>query len=47
MEMIHGYNVFEHFGGFQKNVLIFHGDQDEIVPLEYGESSKAISSCKH
>lgn len=36
-DSIHGYDVFEHIGTFHKNVLIFHGDQDEIVPLEYGE----------
>lgn len=35
-ESIHGYDVFEHIGEFDKSVLIFHGDRDEIVPLEYG-----------
>lgn len=35
-ESIHGYNVFEHIGEFNKNVLIFHGDKDNIVSLEYG-----------
>lgn len=34
-ESIHKYNVFEHIGKFHKNVLIFHGDQDEIVSFKY------------
>ena len=45
-ETIHGYDVFEHIGKFNKNVLIFHGDQDEVVALKYGEESfKIVSSC--
>jgi uncharacterized protein len=35
-EMIHDYDIFEHIGNYNKKVIIFHGDQDEIVPLEYG-----------
>jgi uncharacterized protein len=42
IESIHGYNVFKHIGKFHKNVLIFHGDQDEIVPLEYGERASKL-----
>ncbi|MDQ0230303.1 alpha/beta hydrolase family protein [Metabacillus malikii] len=38
-ESLHGYSIFEHIGKFNKQVLIFHGDQDEIVPLEYGEKA--------
>lgn len=41
-ESIHGYNVFEHIGKFHKNVLIFHGDQDKIVGLEYGERASKL-----
>jgi pimeloyl-ACP methyl ester carboxylesterase len=41
-ETIHGYNVFEHIGKFHKNVLIFHGDKDEIVALEYGERASKV-----
>jgi dienelactone hydrolase len=41
-ESIHGYHVFEHIGRFHKNVLIFHGDQDEIVALEYGKRAAAL-----
>ncbi|ENH96925.1 putative cinnamoyl ester hydrolase [Gracilibacillus halophilus YIM-C55.5] len=44
-ESIHEYNVFDHIGTFNKNVLIFHGDQDEVVPLEYGK--KAEMSYPH
>ncbi|WP_197276394.1 S9 family peptidase [Bacillus sp. JCM 19034] len=41
-ESIHGYNVFEHIGKYDKNVLIFHGDQDEIVSLEYGKRAAKL-----
>lgn len=41
-ESIHGYNVFDHIGKFNKNVLIFHGDQDEIVALEYGKRAEKL-----
>lgn len=33
-ETIHDYDVYKHIGGFQREVLIIHGDRDEIVPLE-------------
>lgn len=36
-ETIHGYHTFDHIGKFNKNVLIFHGDQDNIISLSYGE----------
>lgn len=41
-ESIHGYNVFDHIGKFNKNVLIFHGDQDEIVALDYGNKAEEL-----
>lgn len=41
-EVIHRYDVYENIGKFHKNVLIFHGDQDEIVPLEYGERAATL-----
>jgi dienelactone hydrolase len=41
-ETIHGYNVFEHIGKFHKNVLIFHGDEDGVVALEYGERASKL-----
>jgi len=44
---IHGYNVFEHIGKFDKDVLIFHGDSDDIVALDYGErASKAYTHAR-
>lgn len=39
---LHGYDVFEHIGKYNKNVLIFHGDKDEIVSLSYGERAFAL-----
>lgn len=41
-ETIHGYDVFKNIGKFNKNVLIFHGDQDEIVALEYGKRAAKL-----
>jgi dienelactone hydrolase len=41
-ESIHGYNIFEHIGRFHKDVLIFHGDKDEIVPIEYGNKASKL-----
>ena len=46
-ETIHGYDVFKNIGKFNKNVLIFHGDQDEVVALEYGKkASKLYKNAK-
>lgn len=41
-ETIHNFDVFSHIGKYDKNVMIFHGDQDKIVPLEYGEKAASI-----
>lgn len=41
-ESIHNYRLFEHIGQFNKNVLIFHGDLDDIVALEYGEKASLL-----
>ena len=41
-ETIHGYDVFENIGKFSKSVLIFHGDQDEIIPIEYGKRATKL-----
>ncbi|QAA32876.1 alpha/beta hydrolase family protein [Clostridium manihotivorum] len=41
-ESIHGYDVFKHIGKFNKNTLIMHGDKDEVVPLEYGNSGSKL-----
>ncbi|GIO84126.1 cinnamoyl ester hydrolase [Paenibacillus faecis] len=44
-ESIHGYDVFEHMGTFDRNILIFHGDQDSVVSHEY--SKKALEHYPH
>lgn len=41
-ETLHNFNVFEHIGKFEKDVLIIHGDEDNIVPLEYSEKANEI-----
>lgn len=43
-ESIHRYDVFEHIGKFHKNVLIFHGDQDDIVALECAKRAASLYS---
>lgn len=39
-QTIHKYDVYKNIGKYSKNVLIFHGDKDEIVSLNY--SKKAL-----
>ncbi|UOQ49780.1 alpha/beta hydrolase [Gracilibacillus caseinilyticus] len=41
-ESIHDYDVFDHIGKFNKNVLIFHGDQDDIVSIDYGKRAEML-----
>ncbi|HEX3022902.1 MAG TPA: alpha/beta fold hydrolase [Lachnospiraceae bacterium] len=41
-ETIHGFDVFNTIGKYDRKVLIFHGDKDGIVPLEYGEKAASI-----
>jgi len=41
-ESIHGYDVFSHMGQFDKNVLIFHGDQDDIVAIDYAKKATEL-----
>lgn len=41
-ETLHNFNVFEHTGKFKKDVLIIHGDEDNIVPLEYSQKANEI-----
>jgi len=36
IEAVHGYDIYEHIGKYDREVLIFHGDKDEVVPVEYG-----------
>jgi dipeptidyl aminopeptidase/acylaminoacyl peptidase len=44
-ESIHDFDVFKEIGSYPNNVLILHGDKDEIVPLSYSE--KGVSTYKH
>lgn len=37
---IRDFYTFDNIGGFDKNVLIIHGDKDEIVSLNYSEQAK-------
>lgn len=41
-ETLHNFNVFEHIGKFKKDVLIIHGDEDRIIPLEYSIRANEI-----
>lgn len=41
-ETLHRFSVFEHIGNYHGNVLILHGDEDEIVPLEYSHRANEI-----
>lgn len=41
-ETLHNFNVFEHIGKFKKDVLIIHGNEDKIVPLEYSIRANEI-----
>jgi hypothetical protein len=42
VEYIWDLDVFSLIGEYDKDVLIFHGDQDAIVPLSYSERAKEI-----
>lgn len=37
---IHDFYTFDNIGGFEKDILIIHGDKDNIVPLNYAEKAK-------
>ncbi|MCR4922708.1 MAG: prolyl oligopeptidase family serine peptidase [Lachnospiraceae bacterium] len=39
---IHDFNVFDEIGSYPNNVLILHGDKDEIVPLSYSEKASKL-----
>lgn len=41
-EAIHGYDVFSQIGKYNKKVIIFHGDKDEVVPQEYVEKAASF-----
>lgn len=39
-ETIHDFYVFDNIGSFDKDILIIHGDKDNIVPLSYSQKAK-------
>jgi pimeloyl-ACP methyl ester carboxylesterase len=41
-EKILDYDVYEHIGNYEGDVLIFHGDADSLVPLIYSEKAAAV-----
>ena len=41
---LRGYDVLKHLGKFDKKVLIMHGDQDSIVPLDYSKRAQRAYS---
>lgn len=41
-ETLHNFNVLEHIDKFKKDILIIHGDEDKIVPLEYSQKANEI-----
>lgn len=46
-ETLHGFDVFGNIGKYSGDVLIMHGDKDNIVPAEYSERAQEIykNSC--
>ena len=41
-ESIHDFYIFNEIGSYPNNVLILHGDKDEIVPLAYSEKAASL-----
>ncbi len=39
---LRNFNVFEHMAGFDKKVLIMHGDKDDIVLIDYSKKAEKI-----
>lgn len=46
-ETLHDFNVFENIGKYPGNVLIMHGDKDNIVPVEYSKKAQKIYLNSH
>jgi len=42
IQSLQGYDVFEHIGGYNRDVILFHGDKDDIVNITYGEKAAGI-----
>ena len=41
-EELFDYNIYEDIENFNKDVLIIHGDSDDIVPLSYSERAAEV-----
>ena len=41
-ETLHGFDVFENIGKYSGDVLIMHGEKDDIVPVEYSGRAQEI-----
>ena len=41
-EKLMDYDVFAEIAGFDKPVLIIHGDADKVVPIEYGKRAEEV-----
>ena len=41
-ETLQGYSVFDHIGSYEGNVLILHGDRDQVVDLSYSQKAAAL-----
>lgn len=46
-ETLHGFSIFENIGKYSGDVLILHGDEDNIVPVEYSERAQKIYQNSH
>ena len=43
-EPLLGYDIYEDISDYKRNILIIHGDADEIVPLSYSERALEVYS---
>jgi len=41
-ESLHGFKIFDAIGTYKGNVLIMHGDKDNVVPVVYSEQAQEI-----
>jgi pimeloyl-ACP methyl ester carboxylesterase len=41
-EDIWNYDVYEHIGAYNQDVLIIHGDRDELVPVSFSERAVEV-----
>lgn len=47
-EDIYDYDVYSVIGGFQKDVLLIHGDKDQLVNISYSEKARPLwQNCEY